>query len=867
MRMDRRQKEQEKGRRACACNGDCVCRDEQQPRQAAAAAPRDADDASVNMASYWQRHFETNTTMDDTSCRVESGVDYLNARRRALRSLEVGNGRSMEEPPQQAQQQAQQTNAKAKSSSSNNKHQNGLESDLLAKASSHNPSVPFPCLRPSSSACTMPAKASGPRRRHSHTSSNNNHNRDATFAPQMAKSIRGSGSSPSLQQLQQMDRSSSSILEEEEYQEQSEEQEKEGARAQRPGGAYSVGQLPGAYSVGGLQEQESTYSHSSSSTTTTDTFTLPTTNQSSNHNRLPLYSNSHLSRDALDCPFRRMMQDATHHTSPPHNNNTNRMMGARIMDHLSGHLNGLHNNDHNNSSDNNTDSGVMAVAQAVTVDDFMDHEMELERQSLHQKQQQLAQQEAALREKETMLKAWEAELEQRQQAFANSHSNVQAAQVLVLPDDNFESEVDFNATASDGGLGALRRPRQPPAASRSWSWFNPKKAPGHGSFDTTSTASGAGGKRRRRRRNRSHERPESSSETSRQHNVAVAAIAATAAAHRRDNGSSSTMGNNSSSSSLRLSMPDGSDPNHASSSRSRSSKSKSPSPRPSQSQSLHSGQTHYGRSRPPQRVVTATNNNNNNSISNSMSIYGHASTGSLLSISSFNGEAASSSYGNDHDATDTDTCMVETADTCMLETAEVTVVATNDVDGGNDNDETHRTVATVNGSGVVASMVTPPMSASPPASLVERELGPGPMRFAPNPNDDQYLTLEEQLCILTTHDRRVLRNVRQRWTDRKDKSLAKYGFNSNKTMPDLPMEWHLRFCYCYSKKSKQFNVDGSHHSIGRFSEGRTWAAEKKLEKRFLLLNAFDLAPQLQSKVRVFCGMMTSSEANPSTDYN
>ena len=115
---------------------------------------------------------------------------------------------------------------------------------------------------------------------------------------------------------------------------------------------------------------------------------------------------------------------------------------------------------------------------------------------------------------------------------------------------------------------------------------------------------------------------------------------------------------------------------------------------------------------------------------------------------------------------------------------------------------------------------------------------PGPMRFAPLPTEPSFI---ERLSALSIHDRRAFKNLKHRWEDRQDKMTAKHGFQSGKVISDYPLEWHLRFLYANQKHHKGSNTY-------TFSEERSWASLRKLHKRFVDLNVYQLYQQLESKV-------------------
>ena len=122
-------------------------------------------------------------------------------------------------------------------------------------------------------------------------------------------------------------------------------------------------------------------------------------------------------------------------------------------------------------------------------------------------------------------------------------------------------------------------------------------------------------------------------------------------------------------------------------------------------------------------------------------------------------------------------------------------------------------------------------------ALARAELGDGPLRFAP----PSPYSVEQVLANLSTADQKSLRKLKERWNDHQDKRIVKYGTNKKKVF-DLPIQWHLRYLHLYAKIHKKY------HSY-YFSVEKAWAAEKKLDRRFLNLNVFNLKEQIQTKVR------------------
>ena len=105
--------------------------------------------------------------------------------------------------------------------------------------------------------------------------------------------------------------------------------------------------------------------------------------------------------------------------------------------------------------------------------------------------------------------------------------------------------------------------------------------------------------------------------------------------------------------------------------------------------------------------------------------------------------------------------------------------------------------------------------------VLEKELGPGPMRFAPKGER----SIQEQREALDEAEKKCCDYLKKKWQH-------KY--------PELPFsdEMLLRFARC-SPGSKKFN------------ELSSWKVMKKYDRRFLGLTAEGLEGQLLTKVRAF----------------
>jgi hypothetical protein len=104
-------------------------------------------------------------------------------------------------------------------------------------------------------------------------------------------------------------------------------------------------------------------------------------------------------------------------------------------------------------------------------------------------------------------------------------------------------------------------------------------------------------------------------------------------------------------------------------------------------------------------------------------------------------------------------------------------------------------------------------------SVLEKELGPGPMRFTPKGER----SVQEQIEALDEAEKKCFDYLNEKW---------------GKKYPKLPFsdEMLLRFARC-SPGSKKFN------------EKESWKVMKKFDRRFLNLTAEGLESQLLSKVR------------------
>lgn len=101
---------------------------------------------------------------------------------------------------------------------------------------------------------------------------------------------------------------------------------------------------------------------------------------------------------------------------------------------------------------------------------------------------------------------------------------------------------------------------------------------------------------------------------------------------------------------------------------------------------------------------------------------------------------------------------------------------------------------------------------------LEAELGPGPMRFAPSPDER---SVDEQLASLTDHERECVDTLKSKW---------------EAAHPDLPFSdaMYLRFARC-SPGQKKFNTKAS------------WKVMKAFDHRYLSLTAETLEGQLLSQ--------------------
>jgi hypothetical protein len=121
-------------------------------------------------------------------------------------------------------------------------------------------------------------------------------------------------------------------------------------------------------------------------------------------------------------------------------------------------------------------------------------------------------------------------------------------------------------------------------------------------------------------------------------------------------------------------------------------------------------------------------------------------------------------------------------------------------------------------------------------ALARADLGDGPLRFAP---PTQY-SFHHVLSNLSPADQSAIRRLQERWDDRQDKRIVKYGSKTKKVF-DMPLQWHLRYLFLHAKRHKK---DRSTY----FSVEKAWNAEKKVHRRFLFLNIFQLQQQIDTKV-------------------
>ncbi|CAB9516596.1 expressed unknown protein [Seminavis robusta] len=115
----------------------------------------------------------------------------------------------------------------------------------------------------------------------------------------------------------------------------------------------------------------------------------------------------------------------------------------------------------------------------------------------------------------------------------------------------------------------------------------------------------------------------------------------------------------------------------------------------------------------------------------------------------------------------------------------------------------------------------------------------GPMRFAPPGGADA----RQVLMGVDSQMQLALRELQQKWRDRQDKLASKYSSGGKKQrllLFDLTPQWHLRYLWAYAKQNKLY---GSY----QFPLERTFAAEKKLQKRFFSLNMNRMREQIRSK--------------------
>ena len=142
--------------------------------------------------------------------------------------------------------------------------------------------------------------------------------------------------------------------------------------------------------------------------------------------------------------------------------------------------------------------------------------------------------------------------------------------------------------------------------------------------------------------------------------------------------------------------------------------------------------------------------------------------------------------------------------------------------------ETRNTPISLNNPNRIQTTMVDPMSAKKKMERkkscdlisLEKELGPGPMRFAPI----QERTIEEQIRALSPSERKCFDALKSKW----EKKMS--------NQPPFTDEMYLRFARC-SPGTQKFNDKAS------------WKVMKKFDQRYIHLTAEGLEKQLLSKVR------------------
>lgn len=109
---------------------------------------------------------------------------------------------------------------------------------------------------------------------------------------------------------------------------------------------------------------------------------------------------------------------------------------------------------------------------------------------------------------------------------------------------------------------------------------------------------------------------------------------------------------------------------------------------------------------------------------------------------------------------------------------------------------------------------------------LEKQLGPGPMRFAPK-GERSFL---EQLEALSPEERQCFDNLKEKWNKHVEENKEK-GATPNHSYSD---EMILRFARCSPGRKK-------------FDESALWKVMKKFDPRYMTLTAEGLEEQLMSK--------------------
>ncbi|CAB9502098.1 expressed unknown protein [Seminavis robusta] len=169
----------------------------------------------------------------------------------------------------------------------------------------------------------------------------------------------------------------------------------------------------------------------------------------------------------------------------------------------------------------------------------------------------------------------------------------------------------------------------------------------------------------------------------------------------------------------------------------------------------------------------------------------------------------------------------------------------------------------------VAPLSSSVVVAVPEETIERNELGSGPMRFAPN---NSMRSSQAQVMGLDSNMILYLQEIEQKWNQRQAKLARQHGRDCRACLPLTP-QWHMRFLWFYAKAAKpqrrrRLSTQPAPHSTTtttvsyQVNMKKVWAAEKKLQKRFVALNVATLGPQLYSKTLFPVPGLTTKGGHP-----